>query len=170
MPWSDNKIVIRVDKRLTGEHERYFNASMLNEIAIVVVGENMESSEIIIHLCDGSNRQSIGEIHGSYDAIQWRIIFCRAENGYTIVFWARWLIRRLVCMQKLKIVGRMRKLSQNVFRHVTECIQMYQFNPKTNNHRNIRLLYLWTLTLISKYRKLFVYQLRNKQKGKLDGF
>ena len=47
MPSDDHKIVIRGDKRPTGEHERSFNVHMLNEVAIVVVGENMESRDIV---------------------------------------------------------------------------------------------------------------------------
>lgn len=48
MPSDDHKIVIRADKRLAGEYERRFNAPMLNKVAIVVVGENMKSCNIVI--------------------------------------------------------------------------------------------------------------------------
>lgn len=82
MPSDDHKIVIRADKRPAGEHERRFNAPMLNEVAIVVVGENMESRDIVIQRRDGGNLQRINETHRSYDALQYLLIFCRGEDGY----------------------------------------------------------------------------------------
>ncbi|EFN61253.1 Uncharacterized ATP-dependent helicase YHR031C, partial [Camponotus floridanus] len=81
MPSDDHKIVIRADKKPTGEHERRFNAPMLNE-AIVVVGENMESRDIVIQRRNGSKLQRISETHRSYDALQYPLIFCRGEDGY----------------------------------------------------------------------------------------
>lgn len=82
MPSDDHKIVIRADKRPAGEHERRFNAPMLNEVAIVVVGENLESRDIVIKRRDGGNLQRICETHRSYDALQYPLIFCRGEDGY----------------------------------------------------------------------------------------
>ena len=55
---------------------------MLNEVAIVVVGDNMKSRDIIIQQCNGSNLQSISETHRSYDALQYPLIFYRGEDGY----------------------------------------------------------------------------------------
>lgn len=55
MPSDDHKIVIRADKRPAGEHERRFNAPTLNEVAIVVVGENLESRDIILRRHNGNN-------------------------------------------------------------------------------------------------------------------
>jgi hypothetical protein len=48
MSSDDHKVVIRADKKPSGGHEERFNAPMLNEVAIVVVGENMESRDIVI--------------------------------------------------------------------------------------------------------------------------
>ncbi|XP_044592333.1 uncharacterized protein LOC123270358 [Cotesia glomerata] len=53
MPSDDYKIVIRADKRPAGEHERRFNAPTLNEVAIVVVGENLETRDIVVRRRDG---------------------------------------------------------------------------------------------------------------------
>jgi len=82
MPSDDHKIVIRADKRPAGEHERRYNAPMLNEVAIVVVGENLESRDIVIRRRDGGNLRRIYETHRSYDALQYPLIFCRGEDGY----------------------------------------------------------------------------------------
>lgn len=82
MPSDNHKIVIRADKRPAGEHERRFNAPTLNEVAIVVVGENLESRDIVIQRRDGGILKRIGETHRSYDALQYPILFCRGEDGY----------------------------------------------------------------------------------------
>lgn len=41
IPSDDNKVVIRAGKRPAGTHERQFNAATIDEVAIVIVGENM---------------------------------------------------------------------------------------------------------------------------------
>lgn len=41
------KILIRADKRPAGTHERQFNAPTIDEIAVVIVGENCESRDIV---------------------------------------------------------------------------------------------------------------------------
>lgn len=82
MPSDDHKIVIRADKRPYGEHERRFNAPTFNEVAVVIVGENLGSRDIIIRRRDGSNLQRISETHRSYDALQYPLIFPRGEDGY----------------------------------------------------------------------------------------
>ncbi|XP_076251479.1 uncharacterized protein LOC143190795 [Rhynchophorus ferrugineus] len=46
MPSDNHKIVIRADKTPAGQHTRRFNAPTIDEIAIVVVGENSESRDI----------------------------------------------------------------------------------------------------------------------------
>lgn len=87
MPSDDYKIVIRADKRQPGEHERRFNAPTLNEVAIVVVGENLETRDIVVRRRDGNNLQRISETHRSYDALQYPLIFSRGEDGYH--FWIK---------------------------------------------------------------------------------
>ncbi|GBP97238.1 hypothetical protein EVAR_68297_1 [Eumeta japonica] len=66
MPSDDHKVVIRADKRPEGEHES-FNAPTLNEVAVVVVGENLETRGIVIRRRDGNNLQRIYETHRSLD-------------------------------------------------------------------------------------------------------
>lgn len=53
---SDNhKIWIRADKRPAGKYERRFNATMLKEVVIIAVGENMMSRDIVIQRRDDDN-------------------------------------------------------------------------------------------------------------------
>lgn len=82
MTSDDHKIVIKADKTPAGEHERRFNAPTLNEVAIVVVGENLESRDIVIQRRNGNTLQRVSETHRSYDALQYPLIFPRGEDGY----------------------------------------------------------------------------------------
>lgn len=74
MPSDDYKVVIRADKRPTGEHERRFNAPTIDEVAIVMVGAEFERRDIILNRRD-ENLQSVAETHRSYDALQHPILF-----------------------------------------------------------------------------------------------
>ncbi|GBO98381.1 hypothetical protein EVAR_90591_1 [Eumeta japonica] len=80
MPSDNHKIVIRADKTPAGQHTRRFNAPTIDEVAIVVVGENLESRDIVLHRRN-DQLQRIKETHRSYDALQYPIIFWQ-EDGY----------------------------------------------------------------------------------------
>ncbi|GBP73542.1 hypothetical protein EVAR_89202_1 [Eumeta japonica] len=81
MPSDNHKIVIRADKTPAGQHTRRFNAPTIDEVAIVVVGENLESRDIVLHRRN-DQLQRIKETHRSYDALQYPIIFWQGEDGY----------------------------------------------------------------------------------------
>ncbi|GFS92035.1 helitron_like_N domain-containing protein [Trichonephila clavipes] len=53
MPADDYAVVIRADKRSVGQHERQFNAQTIDEVAIVIVGEEFEPRDIILHRRSG---------------------------------------------------------------------------------------------------------------------
>ncbi|GBP88778.1 hypothetical protein EVAR_100700_1 [Eumeta japonica] len=76
----DYAVVIRADKRPVGQHERQFNAPTKDEVAIVIVGEEFESRDIILHRRSGDVQQ-VYEPLRSYDGLQYPILFCR-EDGY----------------------------------------------------------------------------------------
>lgn len=78
----DHKIIIRADKRPAGSHARQFNAPTINEVAVVIVGENVESRDIILKRRDGGQLQRVYETHRSYDALQYPLMFCHGEDGY----------------------------------------------------------------------------------------
>ncbi|KIH45048.1 hypothetical protein ANCDUO_24917 [Ancylostoma duodenale] len=81
MPTDEYKVVIRADKRPTGEHERRFNAPTVNEVAVVIVGGDVDRRDIIIQKRNDS-LQRISETHRSYDALQYPVIFWEGEDGY----------------------------------------------------------------------------------------
>lgn len=81
MPADDYKIVIRADKTPAGEHARRYNAPTINEVAIVMVGEEFDSRDIILHRRNDTI-QRVAETHRSYDALQYPIIFWEGEDGY----------------------------------------------------------------------------------------
>ncbi|GFX33072.1 ATP-dependent DNA helicase [Trichonephila clavipes] len=81
MPADDYAVVIRADKRPVGQHERQFNAPTIDEVAIVIVGEEFESRDIILHRRSG-DIQRVSETHRSYDGLQYPILFWRGDDGY----------------------------------------------------------------------------------------
>lgn len=83
MPSDDHKIVIRADRRPVGEHERRFNAPLNNEVAVVIVGDEFQSRDIVLRRRNNT-LQRVYETHRSYDALQYPILFCRGEDGYSI--------------------------------------------------------------------------------------
>ncbi|XP_037931314.1 uncharacterized protein LOC119666108 [Teleopsis dalmanni] len=76
-------IVIKADKVPVGEHTRRFNAPTINEIAVVIVGEQFEKRDIKIMRRD-KTWQTIEDTHRSYDALQFPLIFWEGEDGYQI--------------------------------------------------------------------------------------
>ncbi|XP_046869079.1 uncharacterized protein LOC124461606 [Drosophila willistoni] len=81
MPNDDYKVVIKADKRPSGTHERTFNAPTVDEVAILIVGEQLEKRDIVLTRRDTGPIQ-ISETHRSYDALQYPLMFWQGENGY----------------------------------------------------------------------------------------
>ncbi|KAL7287203.1 hypothetical protein TKK_0018634 [Trichogramma kaykai] len=76
MPSDDFAIVIRAGKTPASEHERRYNAPPINKVAILTVGEDCNSCDMIIHRRNGTI-QRVSETHRSYDALQYPILFCQ---------------------------------------------------------------------------------------------
>ncbi|EYB87952.1 hypothetical protein Y032_0254g286 [Ancylostoma ceylanicum] len=81
MPTDEYKVVIRADKRPQGEHERRFNAPTVNEVAVIMVGDEFERRDIVIQRRSEA-LQRISETHRSYDALQYPLMFWEGEDGY----------------------------------------------------------------------------------------
>lgn len=81
MPSDNHKIVIRADKTPIGQHARRFNAPTIDEVAIVVVGEDLKNRDIVLHRRNDL-LQRVSETHRSYDALQYPILFWQGEDGY----------------------------------------------------------------------------------------
>lgn len=81
MPSDNHQIVIRPDKAPPTEHSRRFNAPTIDDVAIVIVGEQFQQRDIVLQR---RNEQLIRvpETHRSFDSLQYPIMFPRGEDGY----------------------------------------------------------------------------------------
>jgi len=66
MPADDYRVLVRADKSPLGQHERRYNAPTICEVAIIIVGEELDSRDIILHRRN-DNIQRVAETHSSYD-------------------------------------------------------------------------------------------------------
>ncbi|GAB0089112.1 LOC105227208 [Sergentomyia squamirostris] len=83
MPSNDYKLVIHADRTPAGEHERRYNSPNVNEIAAVITNEECAKRDIVLQR-QNNRLQRISEIHPSYDALQYPLIFWKGEDGYDI--------------------------------------------------------------------------------------
>lgn len=81
MPSDNHKIVIRADKTPAGQHARRFNSPTIDDVAIVIVGDEFQSRDIVLHRRN-EQLQRVSETHRSYDALQYPILFWQGEDGY----------------------------------------------------------------------------------------
>ncbi|XP_028967934.1 uncharacterized protein LOC114828343 [Galendromus occidentalis] len=81
MPTDEYVIGIKADKVPVGEHRGRYNAPSIDEEAIVIVGENFDSRDIVLHRKSGVLKR-LSETHRSYDALQYPILFWQGEDGY----------------------------------------------------------------------------------------
>ncbi|XP_063907805.1 uncharacterized protein LOC135125948 [Zophobas morio] len=81
MPSDSHKIIIRADKTPAGKHTRRFNSPTIDEVAVIIVGENLQSRDIVLHRRN-SDLKRVSETHRSYDALQYPLIFWQGEDGY----------------------------------------------------------------------------------------
>lgn len=79
----DLKVVIKANKRPTGEHPRVFNAPSVNEVAIIINGNEFERRDIVLKKRT-NELQNISETNIAYDALQYPLMFPRGEPGYCI--------------------------------------------------------------------------------------
>ncbi|GFY79340.1 ATP-dependent DNA helicase [Trichonephila inaurata madagascariensis] len=79
----DLKVIIRVDKIPSNEHERRFNAPMATEVAAIIVRTEIIQRDIVISKRD-QTKQRVAETDRSYDALQYPILY--REDGYRIKF------------------------------------------------------------------------------------
>ncbi|UYV67468.1 hypothetical protein LAZ67_5000717 [Cordylochernes scorpioides] len=80
---ADYRVIIHSDKLPPEEHERRYNAPMTNEVALLMVGQEFGPRDIVLH-CRNNLTQRISEIHQAYDPLQYPLIFCRGEVGYSV--------------------------------------------------------------------------------------
>ncbi|GBP15269.1 hypothetical protein EVAR_92263_1 [Eumeta japonica] len=83
MATDNHKIVIRADRTPFGEHARQFNAQIIDEVAIVILDDQFQSRDIVIHRRN-DQLQRVSELHRSYDALQYPILHWKGDDGYHI--------------------------------------------------------------------------------------
>ena len=81
MPTDTHKIVISADKTPTGQDVRRYNAPTIDEVAIVMVGDQFLPRDTILHKRN-AQLVRIAETHRCYDALQYPIIFWDGADGY----------------------------------------------------------------------------------------
>lgn len=77
------EVVIHADRKPAGAHAGRYNESTASEIALVISGQQFENRDIVLQSHD-ANLRRITEIHRSYDSLQYPLLFCRGEDGYSI--------------------------------------------------------------------------------------
>lgn len=81
MPSDNHAIVISADKKPPGLHAGRFNAPTIDDVAIVIIGDEFNSRDIVLHRRN-NQLQRVSETHRCYDALQYPLLFCRGEDGY----------------------------------------------------------------------------------------
>ncbi|MGD0510892.1 MAG: flagellar filament capping protein FliD, partial [Candidatus Micrarchaeaceae archaeon] len=82
---NDLKVVIRADKTPAGEHERRFNVPTTNEVAILIVGNEFQPRDIVLHKRTPQGTfplTRIADTNRAYDPLQYPILFPKGEDGY----------------------------------------------------------------------------------------
>ena len=79
MDLPEHRIVIRPDKAPTMEHPRRFNAPLTDEVAVLIVGQQFNNSDIVLQKRN-DQLQRVAETHRSYHALQYPLLFCRGED------------------------------------------------------------------------------------------
>lgn len=82
------QVGVHTDRKPTDTHGGHFNAPTANEVTLVIVGQQFEQRDIALQNADNTfvmhNLLCFNEFHQSYDALQYLLLFCRGENGYSI--------------------------------------------------------------------------------------
>lgn len=81
MPSDSHKVIIRADKIPDGMHPGRFNAPTVDEVAVVIVGQEFNRRDIVLYRRN-QQLENVSETHRCYDALQYPIIFWEGEDGY----------------------------------------------------------------------------------------
>ena len=77
------RVVIHENNKPRQIHSGRYNAPTVNEVAVLMVGQECEKRDIVLHSKD-NRLQRISEIHRSYDPLQYPLLFPNGEDGYGI--------------------------------------------------------------------------------------
>ena len=85
---SDNvhecQVMINEDQRPLGEHARQFNASISNDIGMLMPNQPINNRDIVLRHRDEKQVQQVSELHRAYDAHQYPLLFSHGTDGYSI--------------------------------------------------------------------------------------
>ena len=84
MPTDTQKIIIYPDKTPNGEHLRRYNAPTINEVAIVMFGDQFLPRDIILQKRN-ARLTRISETYRCCDALQYPIIFGMEPTAITLI-------------------------------------------------------------------------------------
>ncbi|XP_063920741.1 uncharacterized protein LOC135135573 [Zophobas morio] len=76
------EVVIHADRKPANAHTSRYNATT-SEVALVIVGQQFEKRDIVLQNHDNKLHR-ISVLHRSYDAVQYPLLFCYGEDGYSI--------------------------------------------------------------------------------------
>ena len=79
----DFKLINHANKKPANQHRGRYNIPTTNEVAILMVGEEFDKRDILLNGRDHT-KHKIAETHRSYDGLQYPLILCRGEDGYSI--------------------------------------------------------------------------------------
>ncbi|GFT19643.1 uncharacterized protein NPIL_659171 [Nephila pilipes] len=81
MPSDTHKIVIQADRKPAGEHVRRFNVPTVDEVAIIIVGDQFQPRDIVLHR---RNEQltKVSVTHRCCETLQYLILFRDGADGY----------------------------------------------------------------------------------------
>jgi hypothetical protein len=74
MPTDTHKLVIHADKTPAGQHVRRLNAPTIDEVAIVIVGDQFQPRDIVLHRRN-DRLTTVAETHRSYDDLHYPLLF-----------------------------------------------------------------------------------------------
>jgi len=77
------QVVINEERRPPGDHARRFNVPISDEIGILMPNELTHNRDIVLQYRDGQ-LQHVSELHRSYDALQYPLLFPHGTDGYHI--------------------------------------------------------------------------------------
>lgn len=81
MPSDTHRIVIHADKKPAGQNKRRYNAPTVEEVAIVIEGDQFHPRDIVLHRYNDQLTR-IAETHQSYNALQYPLIFWNGADEY----------------------------------------------------------------------------------------
>ena len=82
-PSAEFNIVIDPNRRPSGVHQGRVNLPAASEVAVIFAGEPEHKRDIVIKTRGGALRR-ISELHWSYDALQYPLLFPLGDDGYHV--------------------------------------------------------------------------------------